>query len=229
MRGVSPASREPAIPDFVLRFWPGRPVWLNAVTVAALVWFVTFCIVTFLAVTGRISTVSYAVYKAAGARWLAGEPLYETETIEGFQYLPQSAMLLAPFAWIGSPAGDIAWRALWVLVCSTGIWRVGAQLVPKRPGDSFFLASCLAVGLAVGPLGNGQANLALAGIVLHVTADLIARRFSRAAIVLTFGVALKPHLLVFVLLVAALYRPMTWRLAVGLFLMLLIPWLFSDH
>jgi hypothetical protein len=40
----------------------------------------------------------------------------------------------------------------------------------------FLIATVLALGPALGSLANGQANLALGALTLHVVADLSARR-----------------------------------------------------
>jgi alpha-1,2-mannosyltransferase len=204
----------------------GRLARNRLLLVAALLWCTTFFVVSALLLTGRApTTLSYRVYAAAGQHWLARQPLYESGTLEGFQYLPQSAMIFAIFAWLGSPTGDLLWRAAGWIGLASGLWRVTAALVPTRHAQSFLVSSALVVGPAIGALTNGQANLALAALSLHVVAALGKRRWWGAALVLAFGVALKPLLLVLALLVWVLHRPVRWRLSLALAVVFLVPWL----
>ncbi len=69
-----------------------------------------------------------------------------------------------------------------------------------------------ALGLSI---QNGQCNLILLAIMAHATVDMIQRRWWSAAILLSLGLALKPHMLVFILLLLVLQPPMRWRLLVG--------------
>ncbi len=158
---------------------PERPLGLPPVLAAGLVWAVVFIVVLSLRLTGVIHGNSYGFYEAAGHRWLNREPLYDLTTIEGFQYFPPAALVFAPFAAMGWPWGNVLWRALeWGLLIF-GVRRCTAELTTARRDQSFFVASCLAIGPTVGPLGNGQANLLLAALSLHVAADVMQRGWWR--------------------------------------------------
>lgn len=207
---------------------PERPLGLSPVLVAGLIWAAVFIVVLSLRLTDKIHGNSYAFYEAAGHRWLNREPLYDLTTIEGFQYFPQAALMFAPLAALGWPWGNILWRVLeWGLLIF-GVRRCTAELIPTRRDEGFLLASCFAVGPAIGPLGNGQANLLLAALSLHVAADIMQGRWWRGAGVAAFGVAMKPMFAVLALLVLALYRPMRWRIPLALFVAFLVPWLVAD-
>lgn len=208
---------------------PARPFGLPPAFVAGAIWTATFALLVGLWLAGHVPSISYGVYAAAGQRWLEGKPLYDTTNIEGFQYFPQSAMLLAPLSALGSPAGDILWRALAWIVLATGTLRLTKQLAPQRWGEGFFIATCVSIGPTIGPLGNGQANLLLAGLTLHVAADVAAKHWWRATVVMALGIALKPLIAVLVLLVWALYRPMRWRVPLALLVVFVTPWLVRDH
>jgi hypothetical protein len=196
---------------------------------AWLIWLVAFAITIDLLLAGRVESIPYHVYAAAGQRWLDHAPLYELKTIDGFQYFPQSALFFAPFAWLGTPVGDVAWRALGWLLYATGILRLARQLAPAYAAECFLVASCLAVLPATGSLGNGQANLMIAALTMHVAADLISQRWWRATLVLSAGFALKPLMIVMLLLVWALYRPMLWRIPLAVALFFALPWLLRPH
>ncbi len=176
---------------------------------------------------GHVNTDPYDVYIAAAHRWIAHQPLYETRTIDGFQYLPQTAILFIPFAWLGSPAGDLVWRALGWTLYALGIWRWTRR--GSRAEERFLIATTLTILPAIGSLANGQANLAVAALTLHVAADLSERHWWRATLALTLGLALKPLMAVLLLLVLVLYRPMTWRLIPPLILVLIAPFFIRDH
>lgn len=202
------------------------PFWLAAV--ACLVWCCSFGVVLEAVLAGRVEVVPFDTYMAAAERWLAHQPLYETRTIDGFQYFPQSALIFAPFAVLGPVAGAVCWRALWWALYAFGIWRVARLLASACPRRTFLIATCLAVGPATGSLGNGQANLALGALTLLVAADLSAQCWWRAALLLAGGLALKPLMAPLLLLVWVLYRPMTGRLLIVVIALALAPFLVGD-
>lgn len=201
----------------------------SALVAAGTLWCLGFALMIGLLLAGRLDSIPYHVYAAAGRRWLAHAPLYETETIDGFQYFPQSALLLAPFAWFGSPWGDVAWRATNWALYALGIWRVSRLLAPNRAPACFLLATCLAIASATGSLGNGQANLAIAALTLHVAAELMQQHWWLATAILALGFALKPLMVVLLLLVWVVYRPMAWRIPLALGSVFGVPWLLRDN
>ncbi|MEM7138353.1 MAG: glycosyltransferase family 87 protein [Myxococcota bacterium] len=194
-----------------------------------LLWTVTFVVVVSLGLAGFMHSISYDIYEAAGQDWTRRSALYETSAVEGFQYFPQAAMFFALFSALGSPWGGILWRALSWALLATGTLRLTALMAPGRGAPAFLVATCLAIGPAIGPLGNGQANLILAALGLHVAADVAEQHWWRASLLLVFGTAVKPHFAIVLLLVWALYRPTTWRLPILAFLAFVLPWVFSDH
>ncbi len=197
--------------------------------VAIAAWVLAFAVIIALVLTGHKATRSYQVYEGAGRHWLHGQPLYETHDVEGFQYFPQAAIVMAAFAWLGQPLGGVLWRTLWWTMYAVGVWRVTRRLAPERAERGFLLASALAIWPGTGALGNGQANLAVAGLLLHATVELVDRRWWRATAVLAFGVALKPLMAVPLLLAGALHRPMRGRLVLALVIVAGVPWLAQHH
>jgi hypothetical protein len=92
----------------------------------------------------------------------------------------------------------------------------------------FFIGTVLSLPIVWGNAQNGQANLPMAGLMLHVAVELVARHWNRAALGLVLLVALKPLAVVPLLLVGALYRQMWWRLLSGLAILALLPLLKGD-
>lgn len=197
--------------------------------IAIAAWLVGFAIWISMVLDGTTTTVSWRVYEAAGLHWRHSEPLYETRTIEGFQYFPQSAMLISPFTWLGHALGGVAWRATWWTLYAVGLWRMMRRIAPAHAWLGFPLVTAFTIMLASGPLGNGQANLAVGALLLHATAELADQRWWRATAVLGFGVALKPLMAVPLLLAWALHRPLRWRIAVALLVVAAAPWLVKDY
>lgn len=202
---------------------PARPFGRDPRLVAALIWAVTLGIFATMLLTGHLRTISYLVYATAGRRWSALGPIYEAGHIEGFQYFPHAAIFFVPFAWMGSPTGDLAWRVLSWGTFAWGMWRVVRELAQERAGECFVIATPLSLAVATGPLKNGQANLMLAALMLHVAAELVMRRWWRATVVIALGLALKPQMAVLLLLVWVLYRPMYGRMPVALVLLAVAP------
>jgi hypothetical protein len=223
---MSTSNYEHSRPERWLR--RARALGLNELSVAVAAWCVAFFVVLEQVLAGQVKDIPYDVYVAAAQRWLAHQALYDTSTIDGFQYFPQSALLFVPFTWLGVTGASVAWRALWWGLYAFGIWRVATLLAPRRRRLAFLIATGLSLGPAVGSLANGQANLALGALTLHVAADLSARRWWRATALLALGLALKPLMAVLLLLVWVLYRPMAWRLPLALLLVVLAPLLVND-
>lgn len=209
---------------------PARPLGLDPRWVAAAIWVGTFVVIGSLLVAGGVRTLSFDVYATAGQHWWARQPLYQLDSIERFQYFPQAALLFVPFSLLGFPAGDLAWRALGWAAFALAVWRLCRHLVPDpaRAGACFLLATLLPLGVATGPLRNGQGNLHLAAAVMHLAVELGQRRWTRAAAVMAVGLALKPLMAVPLLLGWALHRRLWWRTPLALVALAALPWLFAD-
>ena len=96
----------------------------------------------------------------------------------------------------------------------------------KRALIIFAFSTAMVLPPSIASLRNGQANLHIAGLMLHAAADLRYRKWGRAALGLVAGVVIKPIIIVMVLLSAAVYRPMIARVIIGLALVLALPFAF---
>lgn len=146
-------------------------------------------------------SIPYEAYVAAGSRWLAREPLYDLSNIDGFQYFPSAALLFASLTWLP--------KLLWLGLNWFG-YAWGLERLAQR---GFLLASLAAVGPAIANLFNGQANLAIAALLLHANAELLTHRSWRASALLAVGIALKPLMVVPALLLATTHARVAIRLA----------------
>jgi alpha-1,2-mannosyltransferase len=196
------------------------------VRISWLLWVILFLIATALTLDGHGRDVSHH-YRAATQRWLHREPLYDNSG-GGFLYFPQSAILYTPFAVLPENLSEILWRSLILFVFAVGVFRL-ARLAGRDSGIEFFpLTTMFCVPLAFSSERNGQATLIMAGLMMLATVDLVDKRWWRAAAYLSLGLAIKPLCLVLVLLAAALYPTMMWRLAIFICVWIAMPFLIAE-
>jgi alpha-1,2-mannosyltransferase len=196
------------------------------VRIAWLLWATLFFVATTSTFAGHPREVTHH-YRDASLHWFGGKPLYET-TGHGFLYFPQAAILFAPFAYLPPSAGEILWRATILAVYAAGVCRL-ARLAGRATATDFFpLTTMFCLPLAFASERNGQATLIMAGLMMVAAVDLVDRRWWRAAIYLSLGLAIKPLCLVMVLLVAILYPVTIWRMALCIGLLAAMPFLTAD-
>jgi len=188
---------------------------------AWLVWIAVAISMSGLSVSGDKHSVT-GEYRSASLNWIAGRPLYSM-TGHGFIYLPQTALVFAPWGLLPEPVGAVAWRCTIVAILAAGVARF-TRLV--NGDDRWFLINTIvSAATAVGCVRNGQATLIIAGLMMLACVDLGERRWTRAAMLLVLAIAFKPTALILILLVGALFLPMLWRLAIGLPLFAIAPFL----
>jgi hypothetical protein len=169
----------------------------------------------------------YYIFPEAAGNWWAGHPLY-TPLIDFFQYMPQAAILQTPFWLLGTPVGDVVWRWVGIALMLAGLWRLARLIAPDEPRPAFALIALLALLPSVASARNGQPNLQVAALMLLAALDLAEAHYGRSAALLVLAFAVKPVALVLLLLVAALYPQMRWRLALGIAVAAVIPFLTHD-
>jgi hypothetical protein len=186
-------------------------------------WGICFFVVSGMIIHNWWNHSEGITYTKAVSDWWNGRDLYDQFKYDGFLYFPHAAILYTPFTWLRHPAGDIAWRLFGWAFLIGGIYRFSKLFAPGDTDRVFAIASFVAIAPALASLRNGQANLQIAAMMLQTAADLAERRWWRATLWLMIGFAVKPIMLVMILLVAALYRPMSWRVVVALVLFALAP------
>ncbi len=194
-----------------------RSLWIAWIGWAAL-----FLATAALILSGSGRTVVPS-YRIAAVNWFAGHGLYDGTGVGGFVYFPQAAILFYPFAMFSPVMGEVLWRLAIIVVFALGL-RGLARLAGERAGkDIFPLMTLVAIPLAWDCARNGQATLALTGLMLLSVVDTARGRWWRATLWLALAVAVKPLAIVLVLLIAAVERPMTWRLFLGMVVLALFP------
>jgi hypothetical protein len=185
-------------------------------------WAALFFITSAIILAGSVRTVVPA-YRYGAIAWLSGANLYDGTGMGGFVYLPQAAILFVPFAVVSPLVGEVLWRLVDIGLFALGL-HAFSRLASRKPGkDLFPLMTLVAIPLAWDCARNGQATLAMTGLLLIALADGARCRWWRAVLWLCLGMAIKPLIIVPALLLMAIERPMRWRLAAGLMLTALLP------
>ena len=181
---------------------------------------VAWLIVSTMILWGDAHTVTTA-YAHGSLAWINGQNMYET-TGEGFLYLPQAALLYAPFAALPAPAGDLVWRLACLTIFLLGVARF-AELAPGEPQRVLLHVSAISLAMCANGLRLGQSTLPMTGCMLLAAEALSRQSWNRAAAWLLLGLAVKPLTIVLVLLAAALHSPLRWRLLGGCALLAVTP------
>ncbi len=204
-----------------------RPVPANgqrAVRYAWIGWIVLFLVVVGMIVAGNKRVVAIDHWLAA-SYWRSGHNIYEGGGIDGFVYLPQAAILFVPFSLFPPALCEILWRIVNIGTFAVGL-RSFSRIAGERSGKELFpLMTLVAIPLAWDCARNGQATLAMTGLMLLTVADMARSRWWRAALWLCLSVAIKPLSIVLLLLVIATDRRMTWRVMLGTVAAALAPFL----
>lgn len=193
---------------------------------AWIAWTVLFLIVAAIIVLGGHRTVVPS-YRQSALDWLASRQLYDGTGVGGFVYFPHAAILFMPLAWLPPLPGEVIWRLVNIGTLALGL-HAFARLAGKESRSELFpLMTLVTIPLAWDCARNGQATLALTGLMLLAVVDVAQARWWRATLWLCLGIAVKPLMLVLALLIAAIIRPMTWRALVGMVVLALSPFLFQ--
>jgi hypothetical protein len=143
----------------------------------------------------------FEVYRIAGARVAAGEPLYRAEDGHWqFKYLPAFAFVIAPLAALPAAGAKGVWFFLSVALLVVLVNR-SLVLLPDRRRTAAFLVglTILAMGkFYVREVGLGQSNLLLAVLVLAAVAQWRAGRDGAAGALLAAATIVKPYAILFV-------------------------------
>jgi hypothetical protein len=194
----------------------------RAVRYAWIGWAALFLMVAAIIFSGTNRTVVPS-YRIAALNWLAGRGLYDGTGIGGFVYFPQAAILFVPFALLPPALGEVLWRLVIIGAFAAGL-RGFAALAGEKTGKELFpLMTLVAIPLAWDCARNGQATLIMTGFMLLAVTDAARNSWWRATMWLALGVAIKPLAIVLVLLIAAIDRPATWRVLLGMIILALLP------
>jgi hypothetical protein len=140
----------------------------------------------------------FEVYRQAGARALAAEPLYRaSDGHYQFKYWPAFALAMAPFAVIHPEAGKVVWYALSIALVALFIRR-SIDALPARRSSRSFLAwwTILLTGkFVVKELVNGQTNALLGVLVVLALVAVQTNRRVTAGVLIGMAAFVKPYAL----------------------------------
>jgi uncharacterized membrane protein len=142
----------------------------------------------------------FEVYRVAGARAAAAEPLYRADDGHWqFKYLPAFAIAVAPLAQLPPVAARAAWFFLSVALVVLLVNRSFALLPDRRRNAAFLIGiTVLAMGkFYVREVGLGQSNLLLAVLVLAAVACWYRGRDVAAGALLAAATIVKPYAILF--------------------------------
>jgi hypothetical protein len=161
------------------------------------------------------------LYHNAVVRWASSKPLYDGPA--GMNYLPTFVPVFAPFHLLPRVMGDVFWRWTAWGGLVFGLWRLTRQEL--RAQRAFALAALVGLPVCLGAFQNGQANGHFGAALLLAAVCLTEGRDLAAVIFVCLSVAIKPLGLAAVGLVIAAYPRLWWRMAIGLAVTVLFPFL----
>ena len=161
-------------------------------------------------------------YHAAVDRWVAGQTVFG-----GFHYFPQFIFMFLPFHVLPAPWGDVAWCLLSSGLLAWGLWRLLSLVDSQRTSQLFFFGTLIVLVPSFDALRNGQANVIFAAFTIHAAYSLAQTQWTAATTWLLLALVAKPIGLVMILLAVLVHRDLIWRVAIGLVLFLVFPFVFG--
>ncbi|MFN0055426.1 MAG: glycosyltransferase family 87 protein [Planctomycetales bacterium] len=186
-------------------------------------WLGMFVVLAVFFLPGNHRSVTVQYHRAADY-WMQGKDIYFL-TGRGFLYLPLAAVLFIPLHLLSPDAGELVWRVLTLGVFAAGVLRLCRLAEFRIPDRLFLIVTGVSIPLCCSAARNGQSTLIMAGLMMLAMEQLTRKNWNATAVLLCLATAFKPLSLVLLLLLAALYRPLLWRLALGVCLLLLAPFL----
>lgn len=191
---------------------------------AWILWGVLYLVVAAIILPGNGKTVTPG-YRAATVVWFESRDIYAGDSGAGFLYLPAACLAYAPVAYLPHLPAELLWRVFTIGTFVAGIRRLAGLAGRDSGKELFLLTTLISIPLAWSSSRNGQMTLPMAGMMMLAAADVADRKWWRSALWLSLGLALKPHTFILSLLVGALYPRMSWRLALGMVVVFLAPFL----
>lgn len=193
--------------------------------IAYSMWITAVLVVLIIVILSPYTHTDTPAYHKAVERWFLRQPLYLDNS---FFYFPQFILLFMSFDFLPFLPGDMLWRVFSSALLCWGLRRI-LKSSDRLENERFFLyASLVTISCAVGALRNGQANLIFGALGLHAAASLARSRWWTASLCLIGALAVKPLGIVMLILAFIIYRPIAWRLASGLIIFFIVPFLFAD-
>ncbi len=172
-------------------------------------------------------------YFSAARNWINGNPIYIIDSIGGFNYFPQAAILFISFALFPLKVCIL----LWLFLNACLLW-LGDYLIVKQfkvfyasEGSKFtpkiylfwMIIWCFSLGFSA--LRNGQMNLFIMILTLFVVYCLQNKKDGWVSVWLNLGLALKPTMIILYLLILGCRPKILPKLLLGLVIVIGFPFL----
>jgi len=191
-------------------------------------WLLLFAIVLGDVARRPTQHTTMPTYRLAATQWWQGQDPYSYKAHDAFLYFPQAALLFTPFNVLPDALGEVLWRIATFGLFFYAVVRL-TQFFLGRNGvfsdKAFLQLSLLAVLSSLASLRNAQFDLPLAALLVLTAAEVAASRWNAAAVWICLAIALKPLAVVPMLLFSALYWPLIPRVALGMVVVILAPFL----
>jgi hypothetical protein len=197
-------------------------------TVALALWTVALTVLLTRAGLQPHRLSSLATYLNGGAAWQTSSPLYTDW--RGFVYPPVIAWFFSILRDLPLTLAAVLWRAL---TAGTFLFGLGALLrsgVFRRiPPGSRGLVFIAVLPLSIGNIDNAQANPLIAGLMMLAVAAFQTESWTLCAFAAAVSIAFKIYPVALALLLCLL-RPkqLSWRIALILLLLALVPFALQD-
>jgi len=166
-------------------------------------------------------------YWQASLNWINSQNLYTGKGV-GFLYLPQSAIMQIPFAIIPFTIAEPVWRIVNISLYAFSCYIVAllCRFMPIK--KSFLIISLFSLPLAIDSARNGQINLTIATLLCITAYTLTHKKYTLSVIVCLIGFALKPYMVVPLLLICGVFPKRCLPSAViGVLILFLFPFIFQ--
>jgi len=197
-----------------------KPLWT---IVASLLWGAVLVALLLRSGLHPARPTSLTTYLTGGSAWTASQPLYTSW--RGFVYPPVIAWFFSLLARLPLALAAILWR---ILAAGTFLFGLGALLrsgvfhrIPPAFRGLVFVG---VLPLSIGNIDNAQANPLIAGLMMLSVAALQWEAWTVSAIALGIATTFKIYPVALGLLLCVLRpRQLTWRFALALLLLALLP------
>jgi hypothetical protein len=196
---------------------------------AVIVWTVVLVAVCVNSALNPRKRSLYLTWMTAGQDWVSGSPLLyehtEGDGLDIFRYSPLVASLLTPLQYLDERVGNVLWRLLNAGVLLGGFTYWLRDRAPDG-GSLRGILFLLIVPLSLGSLSNGQPNPLVIGLLLYAVALAGDERWMLTAVCVALACAIKIYPIAIGLLLVVVYpRQMSWRLALMLLAVVLLPFM----
>jgi alpha-1,2-mannosyltransferase len=193
---------------------------------AASIWSLTLLVICIIVYVAPHNHTVTNVYREAVEKWMVSESLY-FNTINAYFYFPQFVFIFFPFHLLPMPFGDILWRVVSAGLLFWAIWRIVSLSCTMQNELLFLYVSLVALIPSIGAMQIGQANALFAAMTVHAAACLARSQWLGATLCLVVALAVKPLGVVMILLAVVYYRPIIFRLVLGISGFFLLPFFFA--